>query len=135
MRLKSLIKKFSYNDLLKTCEREGWQIPSSKDVEGKDLEHEEFWVSDLPEKQDRETHAHIYNQRWSQVLQIANKHFLINAVVIVEEKVCEWKGDDEFNTYHTQCEKSFQLMEGTTKDNEMKFCCYCGEKIKEKDEK
>lgn len=89
MKLKPLIKKFSYNELLKTCEKEGWKLPSSKDVEGKDLDHEEFWISDLPEKQDRASHACIYNKRWPQAMQIANKHFLLNAVVIVEEKVCE----------------------------------------------
>ena len=135
MRLKSLIKKFSYRDLLKTCEREGWQIPSSKDVEGKDLEHEEFWVSDLPEKQDRETHAHIYNQRWSQVLQIANKHFLINAVVIVEEKVCEWKYvEDSFfdGHWHTSCGNDFAMMnDDSPNKNKFTYCCYCGKTLKE----
>ncbi len=131
MKLKPLIKKFSYNDLLETCERKGWKIPAAKDVEGKELEYKELWVSDLPEKQDRKTHAHVYNQRLPQVLQIANKHFLMNAVVIVEEKTCEWNGYEGFSPYETKCGKTFR----GHKDNNMKFCCYCGAKIKEKDEK
>ncbi len=131
MKLKSLIKKFSYNDLVKTCKRENWRIPSSKEVKNRKTAHDTFWISDPTEKQDRKTHAHIYSKHFKDGLQIANKHFLMNAVVVVEEKVCEWKGDDEFNTYNTSCENSFQLMEGSPKDNEMEFCCYCGRALKE----
>jgi len=134
MKLKPLIKKFSYEELVKTCTNKGWQIPSLKDVEGKDLEYEEFWVSDLPEKKDRETHAHIYNQR-CQVLQLANKHFLINAVVIVDENACEWKYvEDSFfgGHWHTSCKNDFSITnDGSPSENKFAYCCYCGETLKE----
>ncbi len=130
MKLKSLIKKFSYAELLKLCKRKGWRLPTEKEIKNRKTDHDSFWISDPPEKQDRLTHAHIYNKHFKDGLQIANKHCLMNAVVIVEEKTCEWKGY-EFNTHDTSCGKSFAIMEGTPKDNGMKFCCYCGNKIKE----
>jgi len=88
-KLKSLIKKFSYNELVKTCKREGWRIPTAKEVKNRKTEHDTFWIIDPPEKQDRKTHAHIYQKHFKDGHQIANKNFLMNAVVIVEEKVCE----------------------------------------------
>jgi len=132
MKLKSLVKKFAYDELVKTCKRENWRIPTAKEVKNRKTEHEDFWISDLPEKQDRKTHAHIYQQHFKDGLQIANKHFLMNAVVIVEEKVCEWKLlDSEFCDWTTSCQPNHRCMIGTPKDNEMKFCCYCGAKIEE----
>ena len=132
-RLKSLIKKFSYTDLVKTCKREGWRIPTSKEVKNRKTDHDTFWITDPPEKQDRKTHAHIYQKHFKDGLQIANKHFLMNAVVIVEEKVCEWKLQDDFADYwRTSCGKDFIISnDDTPKENGFKFCCYCGRHLKE----
>ena len=46
---------------------------------------------------------------------------------------CEWKtevGEYE-GVYITSCINEFWLSAGTPKDNGMKFCCYCGKRIKE----
>ncbi len=135
MKFKSLVQKFSYIKLLELSKNKCWKIPSSKDIIDQDIDHEEFWVSDLPEKQDRQTHAHVYNKKLPQVLQIANKHFLLNAVVMVKEKTCEWKYvEDSFfdGHWHTSCGNDFAMInDDTPKDNKFKFCCYCGKKIKE----
>lgn len=135
MKLKSLIKKFSYNELLKTCKRENWRIPTAKEVKNRKTEHDTFWIIDPPEKQDRKTHAHIYQKHFKDGLQIANKHFLMNAVVIVEEKVCEWKDEEEsfFDGYwHTSCGNDFSISNSDTpNENGFKFCCYCGKTLKE----
>jgi len=48
---------------------------------------------------------------------------------------CEWIADfTEYDTgqYETSCENAFVILEGTPKDNKMKFCCYCGKPLKEK---
>ncbi len=91
----------------------------------------------------KERHQYLYfsniNKRWhiTQKFYVNKPKFdcivdyLEKFIPLNPKKVCEWKGDDEFNTYETSCGKFFQLMEGTPKDNEMKFCCYCGTKIKE----
>lgn len=50
-------------------------------------------------------------------------------------KKCKWtySEEDDLDTefWATECGQSFVLMEGTPKENGMKFCCYCGREIKE----
>jgi len=42
--------------------------------------------------------------------------------------VCKW--EEEYDgPWHTECGESFDLNEGTPKDNGMKYCCYCGKKL------
>ena len=42
-------------------------------------------------------------------------------------KKCEWKMEDsDYNTYKTGCGQYFTLIEGDLKDNDIKFCSYCG---------
>jgi len=42
---------------------------------------------------------------------------------------CKWTYDDDF--WDTDCGKAFTIMEGTPKDNEMKYCPYCGRQIEQ----
>lgn len=47
-------------------------------------------------------------------------------------KACCWSQDDEFSdAWSTGCGEMFVLNEGTPKENEMRFCCFCGEKIEQ----
>lgn len=52
-----------------------------------------------------------------------------------ENKHCTWSqaGDkyDPYDYWSTSCGHEFTLTEGTPKDNEMKFCCFCGKKLVE----
>lgn len=48
--------------------------------------------------------------------------------------MCNWQRWDavcgeDVNEWHTACGNDFTINEGTPKDNEMKFCCYCGKPI------
>lgn len=43
---------------------------------------------------------------------------------------CVWQGDDNWNT---GCGNHFIIIDGGPTDNNMKYCCYCGKKIKEAD--
>ena len=62
-----------------------------------------------------------------------NVHFAYWFNEIFERKIkvkkCEWNHDED-NIFYTSCKNSFQLSnDATPKENEMKYCCYCGEEI------
>lgn len=43
---------------------------------------------------------------------------------------CKWvENSDHF--WDTSCHNSFVFNEGTPKENDMNFCCYCGEVLKQ----
>jgi hypothetical protein len=45
---------------------------------------------------------------------------------------CEWSLDEpDSDTWETDCGHMFTLNEGTPSQNRMRFCCYCGQQIKE----
>ena len=49
----------------------------------------------------------------------------------VSDDACEWRlCDEEANVYDTSCRNPHILIEGTPKENNYKFCPYCGKKIK-----
>ena len=41
---------------------------------------------------------------------------------------CKWEEDED--CWKTECGNKFELTEGTPQDNEMKYCPFCGRKIK-----
>ncbi len=43
---------------------------------------------------------------------------------------CEWKDDGEGN-WNSSCGECWTLIDGTPKDNRMRFCCYCGKPLRE----
>lgn len=48
-----------------------------------------------------------------------------------KEKTCEWKlEDEEANLYLTECQQRQLIFDGTPKENEYRYCPYCGKKIK-----
>ena len=50
----------------------------------------------------------------------------------VSDDVCEWRlCDEEANVYDTSCRNPHILIEGTPRENNYKYCPYCGKKIKE----
>lgn len=48
---------------------------------------------------------------------------------ISDEEICEWIWDNEF--YDTSCNNGFQFMNDGIKENNFKYCPYCGGKIAE----
>jgi hypothetical protein len=48
------------------------------------------------------------------------------------DNACLWTYDENHDYYETECEHAFCIIEGTPKDNDMKFCPYCGKEIKTK---
>lgn len=44
------------------------------------------------------------------------------------KNACEWKPDDD-GTFWTGCDQAFVFNEGGPKDNDMKFCPYCGAEL------
>ena len=47
-------------------------------------------------------------------------------------KVCTWTCDIVHDKWDTTCLASFCLMNDTPLENHMRFCCYCGLRLKEK---
>jgi len=45
-------------------------------------------------------------------------------------EMCRWFEDDDGN-WHTDCDEIHVLIDGGPADNHMRFCCYCGAKLKE----
>lgn len=43
---------------------------------------------------------------------------------------CTWERDDEGN-WDTGCGERFCLNDGTPSENSMRFCCYCGGKLRD----
>ena len=43
---------------------------------------------------------------------------------------CRWAEDEDGN-WQTQCDSAFVLLEGTPKQNDMRYCPYCGKPLVE----
>lgn len=52
-----------------------------------------------------------------------------------KSKTCEWSYDETMDAYETDCDQAFCVNEGTPKENDMRFCCYCGKKLVERKNK
>lgn len=48
--------------------------------------------------------------------------------------LCVWTLDDHDGSYDTSCGETWEFTTGTIKDNRVKFCPYCGGRIKEASE-
>lgn len=48
----------------------------------------------------------------------------------MKDKPCVWT-ENEDGYWETKCGEEFILETGTPKENEMKFCCFCGKKLKQ----
>jgi hypothetical protein len=47
-------------------------------------------------------------------------------------RYCEWRlSDPDEGTWSTSCMCDFAILCGTPKQNDMRFCCYCGDPIRE----
>ena len=44
---------------------------------------------------------------------------------------CEWKFNEEEESWDTSCGDKFIIIDGKPSDNSMKFCCYCSYELKE----
>jgi hypothetical protein len=48
------------------------------------------------------------------------------------ELPCRWTEDVDGN-WDTDCDNRFVLTDGTPGDNKMRFCCYCGRVLKQRE--
>lgn len=49
-----------------------------------------------------------------------------------DNKTCDWTDDEGY--WITTCGHEFVINAGSPKDNDMRFCCFCGKEIKENKE-
>lgn len=47
------------------------------------------------------------------------------------KQTCDWTPDDDGN-WGTECGGLYIIIEGTPTENSMRFCCYCGCKLRER---
>lgn len=48
-----------------------------------------------------------------------------------QEPACVWsRADEDTDTWETSCGSAFMLNDGTPKENLMKYCPYCGKRLK-----
>ena len=46
--------------------------------------------------------------------------------------MCTWRNEDSYtNVWETDCGHTFLINEDTPLENNMRFCCFCGEAIAE----
>jgi len=86
MRLKSLIKKFGYSELFDVANKEGWEVPTLKQLKSLsyDYEDKDVWVN-IPHEDIN--HAYVYNKKANKLITV-HKMFMEYAVVIVNDKCC-----------------------------------------------
>jgi hypothetical protein len=48
----------------------------------------------------------------------------------LEEEKCHWKEDTD-GTYETDCGQAYCMNDGTPKENDMRFCSFCGRVLEE----
>ena len=87
-RMKQLIKKFSYDEIIDLCKKKGWRLPTRDEIKEATIEHEKlqlFWIDEDP-GEDRETHWTAYSPEDKDKKIIANKKFLESVVVVKPPK-------------------------------------------------
>lgn len=48
-----------------------------------------------------------------------------------QQETCKWTYDEWHDCWDTECGNAYQVTEGTPKENNMKFCPYCGKALVE----
>ena len=93
--MKSLIKKFSYNEILALCKEKDWRLPTLEEARTLHSEYNVFWIADLPAKDDeRGTYSLIFDRK-AQETEKCNKNFMLHCCVVKLNKLSQ----DEKKTY------------------------------------
>lgn len=97
-------------------------IPTAYDIDKvvEELEKSSKWVNETNEYCDDDGNDYI---PLSKAIEIV-KH------VDVSDDVCEWKYNDSEYYFESSCEHLHIFMSDGPKENEYRFCPYCGKKIK-----
>jgi hypothetical protein len=48
------------------------------------------------------------------------------------EPVCEWRLDEDTDSYDTSCGEKWCFIDGDLRQNRVKFCAYCGRRVESK---
>lgn len=58
--------------------------------------------------------------------------YVIHDGYVTLKETCTWTQIEDDGDWDTSCGDMFILLEGSPKENDMKFCCYCGLSLVEK---
>ena len=87
MKLKSLIKNFSYDAILNELPKQGWRLPTLKEARELQTEHSAFWIQAETKIHDDRLHI-MYNVLENRV-NLVNKHFMLPTAVIPLPSTCD----------------------------------------------
>ena len=85
-RAKNLVKKFAYISLIDECPKQGWRLPTLEEAKNSHTEYTCFWIQSKTEIFDDRLHVAYFKD--SNSTKFVNKSFMLDAVVMVEPKVC-----------------------------------------------
>lgn len=117
MKLKPLVAIFTYEQLVKTAEREGWRLPTLKEIKGSG---HSGWVSDTPPELDPIERPY-YNAKLDKVQFLNNVSFKMASTVV--KVPCTYASTTGRNVFTTSCGEVVLL------EPEYKYCPYCGREI------
>lgn len=93
-RLKPLIKKMCFDELVKTCKKENWLIPTAAELMSSDVEYDSVWIRSPLHKPERfmdkddspEVRLGLCYSVSRGKAEIVNKNFMMHCVVLVEKR-------------------------------------------------
>ena len=50
---------------------------------------------------------------------------------MTNSQICKWFYMEDEDYWETQCGEEYSIIEGNPKENRMKYCPFCGKKLKE----
>lgn len=86
MRLKSLIKKFSYNELLTECDKEGWRLPTIDEVKQHGTPYDLVWVQ--PNVKIYDERLHTAYDPVKNIIHLINKTWRLHTAVVPTPNLC-----------------------------------------------
>ena len=98
------------------------------------LENIGGWRELIAELDDMPKNEAVGKAMWAALDQVDGCKKALRAAIKDAEAqpaVCRWTCDDIYDYYNTECGQTWTLIEGTPKDNGVRFCHGCGKSIEE----
>lgn len=83
---KTLVRKFSYGELIKECLTQGWRLPTLEEAKEIETSSDCFFIQPKTEIFDDRLSSVYYPN--SNAIGLINKKFMLDTVVVVLPKVC-----------------------------------------------
>jgi len=86
MKLKSLVKTFSYTELVKECEKQDWRLPTLEEAKTLETTHDAFWIqTKVPIYNE---YDHVYYSKSRNQVGYRHKNHRMTTAIIAMPQVC-----------------------------------------------